>query len=68
MVLIKLLSSNDHQVLLRTVQVLAHDADSGLFAQHVDTLLPVLLRLSSYTTSMVSNTTNINYDRAGIVD
>lgn len=51
--LVKLLQSEDIEVLQQTLQLIDADSDSGLLEQHVDTLLPILIKLSICSSSMV---------------
>lgn len=50
--LIRLLTSNDRDVLLRTLEVMITDADTSLLEGHLDTVLPLLLKLTTYPHSM----------------
>lgn len=50
--LVKLLQSEDIEVLQQTLQLIDADSDSGLLEQHVDTLLPILIKLSICSSSM----------------
>ena len=52
-VLMKLISSDEEQVLLRTLSALSEIAGVELLGQHIDTLIPVLLKLCTYQLNMV---------------
>ncbi|XP_067948413.1 MMS19 nucleotide excision repair protein homolog [Watersipora subatra] len=51
-VMIRLLGSEDSLVLLKSLEVIAEGSDSTLLAGHLDTLLPLLLKLTRYSLSM----------------
>lgn len=54
-VLLKLIASDDEQVLLRALAALSEIAGVELLGQHIDTLIPVLLKLTQYQQNMVSD-------------